>query len=50
MQPAIVGYCDPWSARPGEAISFKVSSVENRPFMSAVVRVRRRGPIRPAPA
>jgi N,N-dimethylformamidase len=44
MQPAIVGYCDPWSARPGEAISFKVSSVENRPFMSAVVRVRHGDP------
>ena len=44
MQPAIVGYCEPWSARPGEAISFKVSSVENRPFMSAVVRVRHGDP------
>ena len=44
MQPPIIGYCDPWSARPGEAISFKVSSVENRPFMSAVVRVRHGDP------
>ncbi len=44
MQPGIVGYCDPWSARPGETISFKVSSVENRPFMSAVVRVRHGDP------
>jgi N,N-dimethylformamidase len=44
MQPAIIGYCDPWSARPGEAISFKVSSVENRPFTSAVVRVRHADP------
>ena len=21
MQPGIVGYCDPWSARPGETIT-----------------------------
>jgi N,N-dimethylformamidase len=44
MQPAIVGYCDPWSARPGETISFKVSSVDNRPFTSAVVRIRHGDP------
>ena len=44
MQPSIVGYCDPWSVRPGETISFKVSSADNRPFTSAVVRVRHADP------
>ena len=44
MQPGIIGYCDPWSARPGQAISFKISSAAGRPFTSRVVRVRHADP------
>jgi N,N-dimethylformamidase len=38
MQP-IIGYCDPWSARPGERIRFMISSAGNRGFVSRVQRV-----------
>ena len=44
MQPGIIGYCDPWSARPGDTISFKISSAGGRPFTSRVVRVRHADP------
>ncbi len=35
----IVGYCDRWSARPGEAVRFMVSSVGDAPFDLRFVRL-----------
>ena len=36
---ALIGYADRWSARPGETISFKVSSRSAEPFQARLVRV-----------
>jgi N,N-dimethylformamidase beta subunit-like protein len=44
MEPGIIGYCDPWSARPGQALSFMISSAGDRPFRTRVVRVRHADP------
>src|ERR1700684_3005959 len=44
MEPGIIGYCDPWSARPGQALSFMISSAAGRPFRARVVRVRHADP------
>jgi N,N-dimethylformamidase len=44
MQPGIIGYCDPWSVRPGQTLSFMISSAAGRPFRARVVRVRHADP------
>ena len=36
---ALIGYADRWSARPGETISFKVSSRSSEPYRARLVRV-----------
>jgi N,N-dimethylformamidase len=35
----IIGYCTPWSGRPGDTIEFKISSARDEPFRSRVVEV-----------
>lgn len=37
--PPIVGYVTPFSARPGQRLSFRISSAGNRPFSARVVRI-----------
>jgi N,N-dimethylformamidase len=44
MEPGIIGYCDPWSVRPGQTLSFMISSAAGRPFRARVVRVRHADP------
>ena len=36
---ALIGYADRWSARPGDTISFKVSSRSDEPYQARLVRV-----------
>ena len=36
---ALIGYADRWSARPGDTISFKVSSRSDEPYRARLVRV-----------
>jgi N,N-dimethylformamidase len=44
MFDGLIGYCDPWSARPGDKLSFKISSPGGKPFRARVVRVRHADP------
>ncbi|ANN73388.1 N,N-dimethylformamidase beta subunit family domain-containing protein [Bordetella bronchialis] len=37
--PPIVGYVTPLSARPGQRLSFRISSIGNRPFTARVLRI-----------
>ena len=36
---ALIGYADRWSARPGDTISFKISSRSDEPYRARLVRV-----------
>jgi N,N-dimethylformamidase len=37
--PAIIGYVTPFSGRPGDTLSFKISSQGDRDFSAAVARI-----------
>lgn len=37
----LIGYCWPWTARPGETVSFKVSTYADAPYQADLVKVRR---------
>ncbi|MEM7687566.1 MAG: N,N-dimethylformamidase beta subunit family domain-containing protein [Pseudomonadota bacterium] len=38
---SVIGYCWPWTARPGETVDFKVSTYTDEPYEVDLVRVRR---------
>src|SRR5690606_31934439 len=39
VEPPLIGYVTPLRARPGEALAFKISSADDRPFKARVVRI-----------
>ncbi len=38
--PRVMGYCDPWTAAPGETVRFMVSTIDTDRYDAAIVRLR----------